>query len=358
MKAMTSSEAERPAKVRFGIVLLPDFTLSALSLFLDPIRLAADERDRSQQVHCAWDILTLSGDPVKSSSGLTVNPTAPIGMLERCDYVVVIGGLIPRYWTGRQALIDLLRSSADRGQQLVGLCTGAFALAEAGLLEDRTCSVNWFHKDDFTALYERCRPDIVSQFHRSGRHYTCAGGLGAACLAISLIAGDVSEEQARKAASILLIPYDIIDAEQPMPILSGIRSPLVRRAIRIFEETLDDPVSMAEIARRLGISRRQMERAFRANTSSTAVKIRERIRVRKAKELLRDTGLPLIEIAIASGFMGTGSMNRSFARQNEVPPRELRNMRNAYDPTKAHYRSTTLADIPNSVVHSAVKTSF
>lgn len=314
-------------RLSVGIVALPGFTLTALSLFLDPFRLAADDRDKSRQIRCAWKICTLSGNPVTSSSGMVIEPTATIGELDDCDYVAIVGGILTQYRPRQQALVDLIKRADKRGKTVVGLCTAAFALAEGGLLDDRNCCVSWFHRDDFLEMFDRFTADTSSLFHRSGRHYTCAGGLGAASLSLSIIQNEISEELARKSASILMIPYELVRSEQPALSFNGVRSPLIRKAIRIFEETLEEPLPMIDVARKLGISVRQMERAFRMAMDRTAFEVREELRVKKAKELLSDTGLSLLEVAVASGFTDTRSMNRSFSRQKQKAPRDYRSPR-------------------------------
>lgn len=315
---------EPPHRLSVGIVALPGFTLTALSLFLDPFRLAADDRDKSRQIRCGWKICTLSGDPVTSSSGMIIEPTAPVGELDECDYVAVVGGILGQYRPRQKALIELIRRADRRGQTVVGLCTAAFLLAEGGLLEDRNCCVSWFHRDDFIEMFDGYTADTTSLFHRSGRHYTCAGGLGAASLALSIIQKEISEELARKSASILMFPYELVRSEQPALSFNGVRSPMIRKAIRIFEATLEEPVPMVDVARRLGISVRQMERAFKMTLGRTAFEVREELRVKKARELLSETALSLLEVAVASGFTDTRSMNRSFLRQKQKAPREYR----------------------------------
>jgi transcriptional regulator GlxA family with amidase domain len=102
---------------------------------------------------------------------------------------------------------------------------------------------------------------------------------------------------------------------------------MIRKAIRIFEETLEDPLAMAEVARRLGISTRQMERGFQLGLGKTAFQVREELRVQRAKELLTTSNASLLEVAVASGFTDTRSMNRSFVRQKQSLPRSYRNSR-------------------------------
>lgn len=328
MRNITTPEPVRQdaeiQRLNLGIVVLPGFTLSALSLFLDPFRLAADDKDKSRQIRCGWKICTMSGLPVVSSSGMAVEPTAPLGALDDCNYIAIVGGVLPHYRPGQNTIIELLKRADKAGKSVIGLCTAAFVVAEAGLLDDRHCCVNWFHREDFQQLFDGFIADTTSLFHRSGRHFTCAGGLGAASLALSIIQAEISEELARKSASILMFPYELLSSEQPALSFNGVRSPMIRKAIRIFEETLEEPLAMADVAKKLGISTRQMERGFRLGLGKTAFQVREELRVQRARELLTTTNSSLLDVAVASGFTDTRSMNRSFARQNQNLPRTYR----------------------------------
>ncbi|SPU63249.1 transcriptional regulator [Brucella melitensis] len=240
--------------------------------------------------------------------------------------MAVVGGLLAQYRHSQQALIDLIKRADKRGKAVVGLCTAAFLLAEAGVLEDRNCCVSWFHRDDFLELFDGYTADTTSLFHLSGLHYTCAGGLGAAALALSIIQNEISEELARKSASILLIPYELVRLEQPALSFNGVRSPMIRKAIRIFEETLEDPVPMIDVARRLGISVRQMERGFRLSLGHGFRGARG-IAGQEGEGASGRTSLSLLEVAVASGFTDTRSMNRSFSRQKQKAPRDYRRQR-------------------------------
>ncbi len=95
---------------------------------------------------------------------MVIEPTAPIGELDECDYVAVVGGLLAQYRPRQQALIDLIKRADKRGKTVVGLCTAAFLLAEGGLLDDRNCCVSWFHRDDFLDLFDGHTADTTSLF--------------------------------------------------------------------------------------------------------------------------------------------------------------------------------------------------
>src|SRR5260370_31661859 len=122
------------AKLRVGFLLTPRFPLTAFAGFIDALRLAADEGDRSRPQRCRWDVLGTEGTPILSSCGTGVLPTAPYGSPEAYDYLVVVGGLLHGGQKVPARFYSLLRETAAAGIKLVGLGTGCFVLARAGLV--------------------------------------------------------------------------------------------------------------------------------------------------------------------------------------------------------------------------------
>ncbi|MFG3594676.1 AraC family transcriptional regulator [Bradyrhizobium sp. RDI18] len=116
-----------------GFVLLPNFTLTAFSCMVDLLRLSADEGDRSRPQRCSWTVLGADLNPITSSCGLQVVPWETFSQPERFDYVVVIGGLLGREIHYDPSVLRFLQKAAAASISLVGVCTGSFALAEAGL---------------------------------------------------------------------------------------------------------------------------------------------------------------------------------------------------------------------------------
>lgn len=318
-----ASSIQDPSRLRIGILVLPRFTLSVLGLFLDPIRLAADEADHSRQMRCQWDVVTLSGQPVECSLGMSLRPSATIASLHSCDLIVVAGGVLQKTRADRIALCQLLRQLAQSGKTIVGLCTGAFRLVEAGLLDADHCAVSEFHLDDLSAVAGRTISE-TSHFSIRGRIMTASTGQGAAQLALSLIRTRLSGDLARKSARILRLPYDVANSGVAMPELPEPPCALIRRAMAILEDTLADPIPMAAIARRLGVTTRQLERLFRKHMDMTASEARETIRIRRAVELLTTTDRKLFEIAQACGYVSSTALNRAFSRAGQALPREIR----------------------------------
>ena len=152
-----AASGEGDAKpLRIGFILSRDFTMSAFSMFLDTLRLASDVGDRSGRVHCDWEVLSASGHLVKCSAGIELAPTARLADPRRYSHVAVVGGLLHRQDPLDDAAIGFLRSAAAAGVPLIGICTGSFILARAGLLAGRKACVSWYHFDDFREQF----PDI------------------------------------------------------------------------------------------------------------------------------------------------------------------------------------------------------
>ena len=154
--------------LKVGFVLVPDFTLSALALFIDALRLAGDEGDRSRQIRCTWSVMSNRSEPVRASSGLALAPTSTLLPPQSLDYIVVVGGLLHTKREVNPTLVKYLQSAADAGVTLVGVCTGSFVLARAGLMQGFRCCVSWYHVEDFANEFPDHRP-VADRLFVAGR---------------------------------------------------------------------------------------------------------------------------------------------------------------------------------------------
>ncbi len=145
---MLQTIALKKPRLSVGFVLAPNFTMLAFSAFVDTLRLAADEGDRSRPIHCTWSVLSHDMRPVKASCGIEVTPTAGLEDPGVFDYIVVVGGLLSALKMA-PAMNDYLRRAAGK-VPLVGICTGPFVLARLGLMKDRRSCVSWYVHADFT----------------------------------------------------------------------------------------------------------------------------------------------------------------------------------------------------------------
>ncbi|RFC65186.1 GlxA family transcriptional regulator [Fulvimarina endophytica] len=311
-------------QLRVGFLLANNFTLTALSLFIDTLRLASDDRDRSRQIRCAWSIMAPRPEPLRSSCGVSLTRTCGLVDPENFDYVVVVGGLLDGGEQVDRGVLGYLEQCDAAGITLIGVCTGSFVLSRAGLMKGRQTCVSWFHAEDFAAEFPDQTPDAERLFIDDGNRITCAGGGGVADLAAYLVARHVSRDAAKKSLHVLQLQ----DARrghdaQPHggPAATDSR---VRRAILMMETHVSEPLAVDTIAIRLNLSGRQLERLFRTTLGQAPAAVYRRIRLEHARRLLETTAKPVTEIAIETGFCDGAHFAQSFRAAFGLSPKLAR----------------------------------
>ncbi|MFD2236924.1 GlxA family transcriptional regulator [Aureimonas populi] len=321
-------QAARPAQLRVGFLLANNFTLSALSLFVDALRLAADEGDRSRPIHCSWAVMAARGEPVRSSCGVQVTRTAPLSDPASFDYIVVVGGLLHAGEQMDEASLAYLRSAAALGVPLVGVCTGSFVLSRAGLMKGRRCCVSWYHYADFEAEFPDQVPDADRLFIVDRDRITCAGGSGVADLAAHLIERHVGQAAAQKSLHVLQMQNARAGSHaQPHPDSGPADDERVRRAILVMEQHVAEPLAIEAIAGKLKLSTRQLERLFQETIGQSPAAAYRRLRLRYARRLLETTRKSVTEIAVESGFCDGAHFARQFRGFFGFAPRDARHRR-------------------------------
>ncbi|WP_259781588.1 AraC family transcriptional regulator [Aestuariispira ectoiniformans] len=170
-----------------GLVPLHRFTLAPFASFLDVLRLAADKGDRSEQRNCNWTVTAPGASMVTSSSGVRIATDRQPPDPRQFDYIAVFGGLLDVGTEITPEMHDYLRRADDMGIPLIGVCTGSYALMSAGLMKERRCCVNWFHHRDYLKLCDDEMLETGQLFLEDSDRITCAGGAGAADLALWLV---------------------------------------------------------------------------------------------------------------------------------------------------------------------------
>lgn len=323
----------RPPGVRLnvGFILAKRFTLCAFANFVDVLRLAADEGDRSRPILCNWTVLSDTMDPVTSSCGIAVQPKERLGDPERFDYIVVVGGLMDEMPGLGTAYNRFLHQAADAGVPLIGLCTGAFMLHQARLLDGYRCCVSWFHHADFLEQFEGLTPVTDQIFVVDGDRLTCSGGASSAHLAAYLVDKHVGRAQASKSLHIMIID-DALQAEKPQPGITmdfKTRDPIVLRTLLLMQQNIDAPLSMTEIAKRTGYSKRQLERHFRTALDISPQAAFLKIRLSLARHQVETSDKSVAQIAVDCGFCDSSHLSRMFRRSFGVTPNALRQERDA-----------------------------
>ncbi|OCC06238.1 AraC family transcriptional regulator [Labrys sp. WJW] len=310
--------------VQLLIVVTPSFNLAATSAFIDPFR-ATNYLEGVTRFR--WTLASENGGPCAASNGFVVE-TQKLGAIhnEPFDIVVMSASWTPEAWRTSQ-LLAALRKWARAGSIMGALDTGAFILADAGLLRGCRITVHYEHIDAFKELH----PDIeVSEdiFVRDDKHFTCCGGMAAADMALHIIRASSGLSMANAAARYIFHPAlrPAGTSQNPAgvePVGSHVPE-AVRLAIAVMEQHLENALSIPEIARKVKISHRQMDRLFvRYVGKSPAIYYRD-IRLDRARGLVTQTELPMAEIAIASGFASQVHFSRAYRERFGLPPRSDR----------------------------------
>lgn len=315
-----------PAPLCVGIILTADFTLSAFALFVDTLRLAADEADFSRPIHCRWTIMEENATPVRSSCGVEILPDGGFVEPGQFDYIVVIGGLLQGAQQAGPAVPAYLHRAAAAGVALVGVGTGSFILCRAGLMDGRRVCVSWLHYQDFRTAFPSHTICGDRLFEIDGDRITCAGGAGAADLAAALVDRHLGSRLAQKPHQVLLLAQSRgSEAVQPHPPVSHeVNDERVQRALLIMEQTLANPVPIAAIAAQLGLSVRQLERRFDAALGERPSQLYRTLRLRYARWLLETTTRSITEIAIDAGFSDCAHFSRQFKALHGSSPSRAR----------------------------------
>ncbi|MCS4503788.1 GlxA family transcriptional regulator [Arhodomonas aquaeolei] len=328
MSEPMNNAATQPSveQLSVGFVLMPRFTLLPFAAFVDCLRLAADEGDGSRPIRCGWTFMTSNGTSATSSCSATIGPCEPLSEPTRFDYLVVVGGLLSEAPAADAKTVEYLQRAAAQGVPLVGLCTGPFALIQAGLMHGRRCCVSWYHYRDLTNRLADIIPVADQLFVVDGNRITCAGGTAAADLAGWLVERHMGRAWAQKSLHIMLIDRARRgNTSQPQPPLyEEIGDNRVRRAVLLIEQHLGDPLNTEKIARRLSVSRRQLERAFRRELGMSPHQFSRNFRLRYGLWLLQNTERSITDISSECGFADTSHFSRQFHGQFGIPPTTAR----------------------------------
>ncbi|WP_416355607.1 GlxA family transcriptional regulator [Aureimonas phyllosphaerae] len=314
------------ARLSVGFILAKRFTLCAFANFVDVLRLAADEGDRSRPIMCNWNVLSDTMSAIPSSSGVSVQPNERLGDPTKFDYLVVVGGVMDDLTGLGSAYVSYLTRAAAAGVPLIGLCTGGFLLHKAGLMKGYRCCVSWFHHADFLEQFDGLDPVSDQIFIDDGDRLTCSGGASSAHLAAYLVERHVGRAQASKSLHIMIID-DALRPEKPQPGVSmdiSTRDPMVMRALLLMQQNIDTPLSVAELAKRMGHSKRQLERHFRSALGASPQAAFLQIRLSFARHLIETTDKLVAAIAVECGFCDSSHLSRMFRQRFDMTPQEVR----------------------------------
>jgi transcriptional regulator GlxA family with amidase domain len=313
-------------RLKVGFILARSFTLSAFALFVDTLRLASDEADRSGRVFADWQVLASTRNLITSSCGIQVAPTSNFVDPAEFDYIVVVGGLLNSEFPIDDETVGYLKRAAERRVPLIGVCTGTFVLAEAGLMKRHRTCVSWLHYQAFRDRFpdHEVRADRLFNLDRS--RGSCAGGSSAADMAALIVRRHISERAERNALEVLQIEKarSALDIQVRKPLAIECHDPRLKAALIIMESHIENTVPITQLAAAVGLSRRQLERLFMEKTKSSPALLYKRLRLERARRLLTQTKAPLVDIAIEVGFENASHFSRAFRKTFGQSPSKVR----------------------------------
>lgn len=311
--------------IRVGFLLTKNFTLTALSSFVDVLRLAADEGDNSRPIRCQWHIMAETDEPIRSSCGLLMYPNSRFLDPRELDYVVVVGGLLHRGPQIDDRIKRYLLEAAETKVDLIGVCTGSFVLWRLGLLNQKKCCISWYHYRDFLEEFGETLPVADQLFVVDGNRITCSGGVGVAYLAAHIVEQRMGLSSAQKALHIMQIdrmkPGSAAQSAPPTEFVGA--DSRISRAMLIMEQNLSAPLPVARLASQVNLSTRQLERLFKEETGQAPQTTYLRLRLKHARWML-NTDLSLAAIAAETGFVDGSHLSKAFKAAFGKNPSEER----------------------------------
>ncbi len=307
-----------PEGIDVAFVLLPKFTMLAFSSAIEPLRMA---NQLTQQVLFRWTVLSDDGGPVACSNGVLVMVDGPWNTAKPEGIVLVVSGVEPE-GKASVALGDWLRGLWRRGRMVGGLCTGAYALAQAGILKGRRFTMHW---DNTTAFSENF-PDLEPSrqvFSIDDRVMTCAGGVAAADLMLKLISDRFGAELGQEVMNMCLLTQRRDEADSQTASLAtrlGTRHDKLLQAAAYLEARIEEELDLDGCAAHLNLSRRQIERLFNRYLGLTPVRYMNDLRLARGRALLAETDMKVTDVAVACGYASTSHFSKSFRKKYGVSP--------------------------------------
>lgn len=318
--ALPASDAGAPAHV--GFLLIPDFALLPYASAIEPLRAA---NRLSGRLLYRWSHVSLDGAPASASNGVAIAADAGVGADLRLDYLFVCAGGNPARFH-HQPTFAWLRQLARRGIRLGGISGGPYLLARANLLAGYRFTLHWEHAPAFLEDY----PDLDlrrSLYEIDRDRLTCSGGTAPLDMLHAVIARDHGTDLAL-AVSEWFLQTRVREGAGPqrMPLRErlGIAHAPLLNVIGRMEQTIEHPEARQDLARLAGVSLRQLERLFRQHLGRSLGEHYLILRLDRARDLLRQTSLSVLEIALACGFASASHFSRSYAARFGYPPRSER----------------------------------
>lgn len=307
---------------RVGFILVTNFSLIAYASAVEALRHANYVGDRPVFEFSTYSI---DGEAVMASNGMYLQVGAPLEDVGKLDMIFVCSGLDVQQHTDG-GILKHLRRLSTHGTQVGAVCTGAYILAKAGLLNGYRCTIHWENLSSFAEEF----PDIeiIAELYEVDRtRYTCAGGTAAIDMMLHLITSHAGHKVAAAAAD-QMIHHRIREGSegQRMALRArlGVSHPKLLAVISEMEENLEAPLNCGDLASNVGLSTRQLERLFRKYMDQAPTRYYLKLRLDRARYMLLQTSMPILDVALACGFVSASHFSKCYREYFKRTPSEER----------------------------------
>ena len=305
-----------------GFLLVPEFALMSYAAAVEPLRAA--NLISGRQLYRWWHAAP-GREPVTASNGVAIIPDVGIGATREVDTLFVCAGGNPaKFEDGK--VFAWLRRLARGGVTLGGISGGPYILAKAGLLEGRRVTLHWEHQPAFSEAF----PGIAvspSLFEIDGNRITCSGGISALDMMVALIERDHGRKLAAAVGDWFLhthVREGMGPQRMDLRFRLGVADEKLLRVLHGMEGSIEAPRARADLARLAGVSVRQLERLFRRHLGRGIHDQYRSMRLERARQLLRETPLPVLDVAVATGFTSSSQFARAYRRAFGESPSQTR----------------------------------
>ncbi|MEZ5874414.1 MAG: GlxA family transcriptional regulator [Hyphomicrobiales bacterium] len=305
-----------------GFLLVPGFALMSYAAALEPLRAA--NLISGRELYRWWHAAP-SNEPVTASNGVAIIPDCGTDTDRAADMVFVCAGGNPATFNDKRTFA-WLRRLARKGVTIGGISGGPYIVARAGLLNERRATLHWEHLPAFREAF----PDVQvvpSLFEIDGNRITCSGGISALDMMVALIEREHGRQLAAAVGDWFLhthIREGFGPQRMDLRYRLGVADEKLVRVLGAMERNLETPLSRDTLARQAGISLRQLERLFHVHVGHGIHQHYRWLRLERARQLLRETTLPVLDVALATGFASPSQFARAYRNAFGEPPSRTR----------------------------------
>ena len=304
--------------LHIGFLMMPEYTLSTFSNAVSVLRMA--NRLSGRELY-RYSVFSIDGEPVVSSAGLELKMDGSFHTTVDMNVLIVCGGYNVKNYCDKP-VIDAMRSMDKKGIPLGAMCTGSYVLAAAGLLDGYRSTIHW---ENIASMCEQFpKLNISSSLFVIDRdRYTCSGGISSIDLMLNLVAsihGHQLVQQISEQFTCDRVRTEKDPQRAPLQYLIGASQPRLVDAVVLMEANIEEPLSLDEIAEYVGISRRQLERLFNRYLHCAPSRYYLELRLSRARLLLLQTSIPVIDVAISCGFSTAPHFSKCYSDLYGKPP--------------------------------------